>query len=216
MDAIYPGSFSLAKVKWGAKFDYEFVENYKILQAAFEKNGVDKHIDVDKLVKAKYQDNLEFCQWIKRFFDLNYCGQPYNGAERRKHQPFFYIMGGNKVAPPQKRGMMASPVSSGKIYSGLNNFEQPSIDVPNARQPTKDQIINDLRYNVQLLDKEREFYFCKLRDIENLLQNRNLENDPLGCEILKILYASEEEQVIVNETGNLTIITPEEPHHTFQ
>jgi len=31
MDAIYPGSFNFAKVKWGAKFDYEYVENYKIL-----------------------------------------------------------------------------------------------------------------------------------------------------------------------------------------
>ena len=36
----------MAKVKWGAKFDYEFVENYKILQNAFEKNGVKRHIDV--------------------------------------------------------------------------------------------------------------------------------------------------------------------------
>ena len=88
----------MAKVKWQAKFDYEFVENYKILQNAFDKNGVKRHIDVstpissnsnlflqvDKLVKAKYQDNLEFCQWIKRYFDLNYSGQPYNATERRK------------------------------------------------------------------------------------------------------------------------------------
>ena len=31
MDAIYPGTFNLSKVKWGAKFDYEYVENYKVL-----------------------------------------------------------------------------------------------------------------------------------------------------------------------------------------
>jgi len=31
MDAIYPGTFSITKVKWGAKFDYEYVENYKVL-----------------------------------------------------------------------------------------------------------------------------------------------------------------------------------------
>ena len=46
MDCIYPGTFSMAKVKWGAKFDYEYVENYKILQNAFDKNGVKRHIEV--------------------------------------------------------------------------------------------------------------------------------------------------------------------------
>lgn len=46
MDAIYPGTFNLSKVKWNAKFDYEFVENYKVLQNAFDKNGIKKHIDV--------------------------------------------------------------------------------------------------------------------------------------------------------------------------
>ena len=46
MDAIYPGTFSIAKIKWGAKFDYEYIENYKVLQNAFDKNGIKKHIDV--------------------------------------------------------------------------------------------------------------------------------------------------------------------------
>jgi RP/EB family microtubule-associated protein len=103
MDAIYPGTFSLAKVKWGAKFDYEYMDNYKVLQNAFDKNGIKKHIDVDKMVKARYQDNLEFCQWIKRYFDLNYSGEPYNALQRRKGNNIFYIMGGNKVAPPSQK-----------------------------------------------------------------------------------------------------------------
>ena len=46
MDSIYPGTFNFPKVKWGAKFDYEYIENYKVLQQAFEKNGVKRHIDV--------------------------------------------------------------------------------------------------------------------------------------------------------------------------
>lgn len=59
--------------------------------------------------------------------------------------------------------------------------------------------------NNDTLDKEREFYFGKLRDIEEMLQKRGLDTDPLGSEILKILYASEEEQVQVDDQGNLTI-----------
>ena len=103
MDAIYPGTFNLNKVKWGAKFDYEYVENYKVLQSAFDKNGIKKHIEVDKLVKAKYQDNLEMCQWLKLFFDLNYSGEPYNALARRKGNNIYYIMGGNKVAAPNQK-----------------------------------------------------------------------------------------------------------------
>lgn len=37
---------------------------------------------------------------MKRFFDLNYSGEPYNALQRRKGNNIFYIAGGNKVAPP--------------------------------------------------------------------------------------------------------------------
>jgi RP/EB family microtubule-associated protein len=57
----------------------------------------------------------------------------------------------------------------------------------------RDDQIADLKMNNDTLDREREFYFGKLRDIEEMLQKRGMEQDPLGAEILKILYASEEE-----------------------
>jgi len=62
-----------------------------------------------------------------------------------------------------------------------------------------------LKMNNDTLDREREFYFGKLRDIEEMLQKRGLDQDPLGSEVLKILYASEEEIVNVDEKGLLTI-----------
>lgn len=65
--------------------------------------------------------------------------------------------------------------------------------------------IEELKMNNDTLDREREFYFGKLRDIEEMLQKRGLDQDPLGSEVLKILYASEEEIVNVDEKGNLTI-----------
>ena len=84
MDAIYPGTVAIGKVKWNAKHEYEYVENYKVLQQSFAKNDMKKYIDVDKLTKAKYQDNLEFLQWMKKYFDMNYNGEPYDALGRRK------------------------------------------------------------------------------------------------------------------------------------
>ncbi len=41
---------------------------------------------------------------MKRYFDLNYNGEPYDALARRKNQDLFYILGAGKVAPPPKAG----------------------------------------------------------------------------------------------------------------
>ena len=60
------------------------------------------------------------------------------------------------------------------------------------------------------LDKERDFYFSKLRDIEMLLQAKQVDTaNPasLEAQILKILYASEDEKVSIATDGTLTIVS---------
>merc|ERR1719188_1807836 len=69
LDACHPNTVAMRKVNWMAKADHEFIPNYKVLQAAFDKNYIEKHIDVDKLIRAKYQDNLEFLQWMKCYWE---------------------------------------------------------------------------------------------------------------------------------------------------
>jgi microtubule-associated protein, RP/EB family len=60
------------------------VANFKILQQTFTKLGIMKNIEVEKLVKCKYQDNLEFLQWFKKIFDNNgVSGKEYNAQGRR-------------------------------------------------------------------------------------------------------------------------------------
>lgn len=56
---------NMSKVRWDAKSAHEYVGNYKILQQVLQKKGVDKYIDVEKLMRGKYQDNLENMQWFK-------------------------------------------------------------------------------------------------------------------------------------------------------
>lgn len=41
------------------------------------------------------------------------------------------------------------------------------------------------------LEKERDFYFSKLRDIELICQEHESENNPVLSRIIDILYATE-------------------------
>lgn len=70
LDIMYPGQVPMHKVNWSAKQDFEFVANYKILQNCFTKLNIERMIDVDRLISARYMDNLEFMQWFKRFFEM--------------------------------------------------------------------------------------------------------------------------------------------------
>lgn len=239
VDAVCPGTVTMGKVKWGAKHDYEYVENYKVLQQAFAKNEIKRYIDVDKLVKAKYQDNLEFLQWLKAFFDLKYNGQPYDSLGRRKSQDLFYILGGNKVAiggasagptavnkAPTKEHKVQSltkapAVNASKVMHDSSNVSHASKVSHGAKsvvssgtktkQPLSSDIgklqseIQDMRMNMDTVEKERDFYFGKLRDIEILLQSNEIKKTPLTESVLQILYASEEEKVHIDESGHLTI-----------
>ena len=65
--------------------------------------------------------------------------------------------------------------------------------------------VSDLKMNMDTLEKERDFYFAKLRDIEMLMQVNPSQANPLTENILKILYASEEEKVHIEEDGTLII-----------
>ena len=222
IDAIYPGTFPMSKVNWGAKHEYEFVNNYKILQKAFDKNGITRHIEVTKLVKAKYQDNLEFMQWLKRYFDLNYNGEPYDAVGRRKGNDLYYIGSGNKPV----KGAGAATGGAKKFTrptagagTGPKKFTKPTGSAStgaaigggagSAAQKKKitelEGEINELKLTSDTLEKERDFYFGKLRDIEVLLQAYQDQEIPVADMVLKILYATEDEKVEVDENGNLNI-----------
>jgi len=69
LDSCHPGTVSMKKVNWMARSDHEFIPNYKVLQAAFDKNNIQRHIAVDQLIRAKYQDNLEFLQFMKCYWE---------------------------------------------------------------------------------------------------------------------------------------------------
>merc|ERR1719273_1698014 len=80
---LFPNCVQLKKVKFRTKLEHEYIQNFKVLQAAFKRMTVDKIVPVDKLIKGRFQDNFEFLQWFKKFFDANYSGQDYDPMAAR-------------------------------------------------------------------------------------------------------------------------------------
>jgi hypothetical protein len=87
MDLLFPGTVPLKKIKFRTNLEHEYIQNFKFVQAAFKKVGCDREIPVDRLVKARFQDNFEFLQWFKKFFDANYDGHEYNALQAREKLP---------------------------------------------------------------------------------------------------------------------------------
>lgn len=184
VDALFPGTVAMSRVNWMARNDFEFVANYKILQQAFEKNGVDKWIDVDKLIRGKYQDNLEFVQWLKRFYDLNGgASRDYDAVARRKNAQTPW----DGQAPTQTR---RNPVETTTV---------PARPRPKKAAATAENPVNEV------VVRERDFYFGKLRAIEMYCEQHEGSNDPHLAEISKVLFATEEETVTVTPEGTVVV-----------
>lgn len=75
MHYLFPNSIQITRVKLNSNDEYSRIHNYKLLKEIFKKLKVDKEIPVDRLIKGRFQDNFEFLQWFKKFYDFNYRGQ---------------------------------------------------------------------------------------------------------------------------------------------
>lgn len=219
LDALFPGQVPMAKVNWGAKTDYEFVANYKVLQSVFAALKIDRAIEVDRLIRARYQDNLEFMQWLKKFYEDNSSGAStdYDAAGRRAKGKgaalFLPAQGGAavKVKPssrdkakllpaptPSKAAKVslgAASAGAGSAASGASPLKE-NAPAParnkSAGGPGKDELA-ELKLQAENLEKERDFYFTKLREVEVLLQNYAGPDRAIVREVLKVLYANEDD-----------------------
>jgi len=186
LDAIYPGKVPLHKVNFAAKYDYEWLKNWKVIQEVFTQQAIQKPVDINKLVKAKYQDNLEFMQWMKNFFDSKYGGQPYDAVARRQQvskggksgftAPSSIAIVKPNAAPAKAKSKVSTSHSSG---SGGGTS---SAEVEQMRSQLAEQ-----KAIVEGLETEKAFYFGKLRSIELACQEE--ESEVISkAHVLRILY----------------------------
>ncbi|KAI9645793.1 microtubule integrity protein mal3 [Ciborinia camelliae] len=190
----------MAKVKFNVNTEYAYLQNFKVLQNTFTRHQVDRNIHVEQLIKCKMQDNLEFLQWTKRYWDQYFPGGEYDAVARRR------AAGGPgatpSAAPRASAGTGAARRGVTPTTSGARVAKVGAIGGGGGGGAASAALKaeNDtLKETVAGLERERDFYFSKLRDIELLVQQA-CEEDPeiekqedgLIKHIQTILYSTED------------------------
>ncbi|KAG6421686.1 hypothetical protein SASPL_118243 [Salvia splendens] len=219
MDAVHPGMVPMHKVNFDAKSEYDSIQNYKVLQDVFNKLKITKHIEVNKLIKGRPLDNLEFMQWMKRYCDCANGGQmnSYNPLERRE-----VCKGGKELSKKSVASQPSTKCSTSVPKQATHNGRRndaaahanaanqsikavrpsPSVGQSGSSEEERtmfEQQITELKLSIDRVEKERDFYFAKLRDIEILCQTPDIEKLPVVGAMKRILYAAEDDASVVAE-----------------
>lgn len=213
MDSIF-GDLPMNRVNFNAVSEYEYFTNYKILQSCLTKHKIEKSVLVERLVKCRFQDNLEFLQWIKKFWAQNKDESEYDPEIRRK----------GKAGPSNSAGSGSSSrrvttnpikplrnVRTGIVSSvpRKSSNDQQLLAVQTELNQSRERASELEKECVQfkeansVFEKERDFYFGKLRDIEILVQSTQdlcregvyenaKELEGFLGKVQQILYATEE------------------------
>ncbi|KAI6030771.1 calponin homology domain-containing protein [Pisolithus orientalis] len=218
LDSIY-GDVPMTKVKMNAKGEYEFVANFKVMQNVFKARKINKAsrslqpIPIEKLVKCKMQDNLEFLRWIRHFWDSNYGGQGYDPVARRRGVPTGTP---STIAPlsSSRTGGASAGLGIGGRVGGKRpiSSNRAGSAQPNEIMQNLQAEIRDLTTRMEGLEKETDFYFAKLRDIEILVRQEMetltdvQEPQKLALEnIQKVLYSTEVCEIRFGSNDLLTV-----------
>lgn len=96
-----------------------------------------------------------------------------------------------RPAPPRNNSTPASNVTSaarGGASVGMNSAGK----IHEAKIEELNSSIMEMKLTLEGMEKERDFYFGKLRDIELLCQDITQEDNPIIQKILAKLYATED------------------------
>ncbi|EPS30204.1 Microtubule integrity protein mal3 [Penicillium oxalicum] len=185
----------MSRVKFNVNSEYAYLQNFKILQNVFTRHQIVKPIPVESLTKCRMQDNLEFLQWVKKYWDQHYPGGDYDAVGRRKAS-------GAPAGAPAAAPRASSSSSRRGVTPTTSVSRAPRVAAAaggGAMTAALQQEIATQKEAIAGLEKERDFYFAKLRDIELLLQTAIEENpeiekeeDTLVKHIQGILYSTED------------------------
>lgn len=210
MDILFPGCVPLRRVKFCTNLEHDFLNNLKIFQNSLVAMQVDKAVPIDRLIKGRFQDNFEFLQWFKKFFDANYDGKEYDPIGARHQHPMGYGTP-NTLRPSQKANvsagvpkMAAGGMNKSVNKSGGDKKSTPTTALENLKiSETGNELLEQfqmltqekeaLTEKTEMFAAERDYYYKKLTLIEALVNEEDGEDNKVFCERAKeIMYAQDE------------------------
>lgn len=209
MDMLFPNSVALKRIKFRCNQEHEFVHNFKLLQACFQKQSVRKEIPVERLIKGRFQDNFEFLQWFRKFFFANHTNRPYDALAVRDGLPMGWGPSLLKSSGGSGSGR-SNPIRfiqhrSGSAIAGSGGSSEGNSQPPrvaNTRMLTflskereKDDAdeakVKELQHELARIEQERDFYATKVYDVRSLCTDYEDKDNILVCKILKVINDSE-------------------------
>ena len=189
--AHFPGTIKLKSVNWMAKSEHEFVNNFKLLQKGFAKKQFKKIIEVKKLVACKYQDNLEFIQWMKSI--LTKYGKivdDYNPNQERNNLGLYYLSKNQKEINKQYK---KNRLNFKKLSSNTSN---KGVYIPGQN--------NSLSKN--LVAKKLKVVKPKISNVNNV-NNEAFQQMKLDMKFVKdVLKKKVDCEIVVKELRNYFMI----------
>lgn len=208
-DALYPGQVKLEKVNFHAKRDYEFINNYKVLQGAFKRVGIEKEVDVEAIIKGMGKDNLAFMQWVKAFFEANAgpAALEYDAVHRRRE-----VGGGGAAATAVRAGGRARTAGRDIGNSNLQQVTRGPVRkrgvvakemnrVPKALLDAEREEIDRLNDAVEAGELEQSHYYQKLVDVEGVVQHAEDGGAGKVSESMAKFLAEIKEILYLTDTG---------------
>lgn len=208
MDILFPGCIPLKRVKYCTNMEHDFITNLKIFQNSLVTMKVEKSVPIERLTKGRFQDNFEFLQWFKKFFDANYDGKEYDPQSARNFVPMGF--GTPTTLKPSQRnniaGGTAGVIIGTKPGAGTRALDRKGsvlltdlnkMKISEVSDSLKEQFNNlaiekeDLTEKVSNMEMERDYYYQKLTQIEALVASEETTECQELCDRVKAIMYSD-------------------------
>ncbi|KAH8270884.1 hypothetical protein KR018_011310 [Drosophila ironensis] len=183
MDMIFPNCINMKRVKMTAKLEHEYLHNMKLFQGAFNRLKLDKTVPIERLIKGRFQDNFEFLQWFKKFFDSQAPGL--ENIKAMANAP--------AVKPIRPR---AFPKAEEQTGAKQPAEQSPSGEDNEAALKALMEAQQTINLKSDRVMEERDQFYNKLRLIEDLVDDtiNNNQHPELCKRVQAVLFQKKDDQ----------------------